>query len=44
MEASNVVPSSMTSRLSKKVPEKVAGESLKRDLLEKLPKGNSVKT
>ena len=43
MEASNVFPSSMTSKLSENKPEKVAGESPKRDLLENLPKGNSVR-
>ena len=41
MEASNVVPSLMTSLLPENVPKKVARESLKRDLLENLPKGNS---
>ena len=40
VEASNVVPSLMTSRLSENVPEKVAGKSPKNDLLENLPKGN----
>ena len=43
MEASNVVPSSMTSWLFENVPEKVARESPKRDLLKNLPKGNSVR-
>ena len=43
VEASNVVPSSMTSQLSKNAPEKVARESLIRDLLENLPEGNSVR-
>ena len=40
VETSNVVPSSMTSRLSENVPEKVARNSPKNDLLENLPKGN----
>ena len=43
VEASNVVSSYMTSWVPKNVPEKDAGESLKRDLLENLPKGNSVR-
>ena len=43
MEASLVVPSSMTSWLSKNIPEKVARESPKKELLENLPKGNSVR-
>ena len=41
MEASNVVPFSVTSQLSENVPEMVARNSLKSDLLENLPKGNS---
>ena len=40
MEASNVVPSSMASQLSKNVPKKVVGKSPKSDLLENLPEGN----
>ena len=40
MEASNVVPSSLTSQLSENVPKMVAGNPPKSDLLEKLPKGN----
>ena len=40
VEASNVVPSLMASRLSKNVPEKVMGKPLKSDLLENLPKKN----
>ena len=43
VEASNVVPSSMTSQLSKNVPRKVARETQKGNLLENLPKGDSVR-
>ena len=43
VEASNEVPSLMTSWLPENVPKKVARESPKRDLLEDLPKGNSVR-
>ena len=43
VEASNVVLSSMSSWLSKNVPVKVARQSLKRELLKNLPKGNSVR-
>ena len=43
MEASNVVPSSMTSQLSKNVPETVAGNPPKSDLLENLPEENGSK-
>ena len=40
VEASNVVPSLMTSQLSKNIPKKVVGKSLKSNLLKNLPKGN----
>ena len=40
MEASNVVPSSMTSWLSENVPKMVARNSPKSDLLKNLPKRN----
>ena len=40
VEASNVVPSLVTSQLSKNVPKMVAGNSPKSDLLENLPEGD----
>ena len=40
MEASKVIPSSVSSQLSKNIPEKVAGNSVKSNLLENLPKEN----
>ena len=40
MEASSVVPSSMTSWLSKNIPKKVARNSLKSNLLENLLEGD----
>ena len=43
VEASNVVPSLMTSQLSENIPKKGAGKSLKSVLLENLPKGNDSK-
>ena len=43
MEASNVVYTSMTSRLPENIPRNVAGESPKRDLLKNLPEGNGVR-
>ena len=43
VEASNVVPSLMTSWLSENVPEKVARKSPKSDLLENLHERNDSK-
>ena len=40
MEAGNVVPSFVSSQVSENIPEKVAGNSLKSDLLKNLPKEN----
>ena len=40
VEASNIVPSATTSQLSENVPDTVAGNPPKSDLLENLPKGN----
>ena len=40
VEASNVVPSLVSSQLSKNKPEKVAGNCPKSDLLKDLPKEN----
>ena len=39
MEASNVVPSLMTSQLSQNIPEKVVGNSLKTIYSNAFPKG-----
>ena len=41
VEASNVVPSFMSSQLSENVPKKVVGNSLKSDLLENLLEKNA---
>ena len=40
VEASNVIPSLVSSEVSENVPKKVAGNSLKSDLLENLPEEN----
>ena len=40
MEASNVVPPLMVPQLNENMPEKVAGNAPKGNLLENLPRGN----
>ena len=40
VETSNIVPTLVPSQLSENIPEKVAGNSLKNNLLENLPKEN----